>query len=304
MTTTNIDRTATIGGSDVAAILGISPFRTPLDVWREKVLRQADTVDTPATRAGARFEPYVREAYAKLLPEGSRVWQPEPTVQAPYRASPDGIAEVAGWQRLVEIKTTALGSHWGAAGSDEVPMHYAVQALWYLDILGLEDADFPVLSWPYDTRDLLGLTPPEIVAAVELRVFKVRYSPSLAKDVRAKVRQFWEQHVLAETPPPAVDLEDAKRLAWSVTGKCVDLTETEVSALIERDRIKAEIKAREKQVEAIDFVLRTKLGDAEHGMVAGRPVLNCKTVARAGYTVAPTEYRTLTVTKHWKEIAK
>lgn len=302
--TTDIDRTATIGGSDVAAILGISPFRTALDVWREKVLRQSDSIDTPATRAGVRFEPYVRDAYARMLPEGSKVWQPAPTVQGPFRASPDGLAEVAGWQRLVEIKTTALGRDWGANGSDEVPMHYAVQALWYMDILGLEDADFPVLSWPYDTRDLLGLAPDEIVAAVELRVFKVRYSPSLAKDIRAKVRQFWEANVIAETPPPAANLEDAKRLAWSVTGKCVELTEAEVAALIERDKLKAEIKERQQQVDTLDFVLRTKLGDAEHGMVAGRPVINCKTVARNGYTVAPTEYRSLTVTKHWREIAK
>ena len=304
MTTNDIDRALTIGGSDVAAILGISPFRTPLDVWREKVLRQRDSIDTPATRAGVRFEPHVRDAYARMLPEGSKVWQPEPTVQGPYRASPDGIAEVAGWQRLVEIKTTALGSHWGADGSDEVPMHYAVQALWYLDILGLEDADFPVLSWPFDTRDLLGLTPDAIVEAVELRVFKVRYSASLAKDVRAKVKHFYEANVLAEVPPPAVDLADAKRLAWSVSGKCVEFTEAEVATMIERDRIKAEIKERQAAVDALDFALRAKLGDAEHGMVAGRPVLNCKTVERAGYTVQPTAYRSLTVTKHWKEIAK
>jgi len=304
MTTNDIDRALTIGGSDVAAILGISPFRTPLDVWREKVLRQRDSIDTPATRAGTRFEPYVRDAYARMLPEGSKVWQPAPTVDGPWRASPDALAEVGGWQRLVEIKTTALGSDWGADGSDEVPMHYAAQALWYLDILGLEDADFPVLSWPYDTRDLLGMTPDAIVEAVELRVFKVRYSPSLAKDVRAKVRHFHDAHVLAEVPPPAVDLADAKRLAWSVTGKCVEFTEAEVSAMIERDRIKAEIKERQQQVDALDFALRTKLGDAEHGMVAGRPVLNCKTVERAGYTVQPTAYRSLTVTKHWKEIAK
>jgi hypothetical protein len=41
-----IDRTKTIGGSDVAAILGLSPWRSPLDVWREKTLGEADQRDT------------------------------------------------------------------------------------------------------------------------------------------------------------------------------------------------------------------------------------------------------------------
>ena len=52
---TTIDRTTTIGGSDVAAILGLSPWRSPLDVWREKALGEPDDRDTPAMQAGGRM---------------------------------------------------------------------------------------------------------------------------------------------------------------------------------------------------------------------------------------------------------
>ena len=32
----SVDRTKYIGGSDIGAILGLSKFRTPLEVWMEK----------------------------------------------------------------------------------------------------------------------------------------------------------------------------------------------------------------------------------------------------------------------------
>lgn len=302
--TTTPDRTATIGGSDVAAVLGLSPWRTPLDVWREKVLRQSDSVDTPATRAGTRFEPVIRAAYARLLPAGSTVEQPEPIVSGPWRYSPDGVATVQGWQRLVEIKTTATGADWGADGSEEVPMHYAVQGMWGMDLLGLEECDFPCVVWPRDMRDLLGLTPAEIVDACGVRVPRVRYSTPAAKSIRERMRVFWEAHVLPEVPPAPADLEDAKRLAYSIKGKAVELRDADLEHLLHRDRLKAEIKERQEELEQHELAIRAALGDAEIATRDGVHVVTCRATPRSGYVVAPTTYRSLTTTKHWKEIRK
>lgn len=92
--TVAVDKARTIGGSDVAGILGISPFRTPLDVWREKVLGQRDEVDTPATRAGTRFERHILNAYRSRLPDGARLWTPPALVDGYRRCTVDAIAEV------------------------------------------------------------------------------------------------------------------------------------------------------------------------------------------------------------------
>lgn len=304
MTDPTTDRTASIGGSDVPAILGLSPWRTPLDVWREKVLRKVDAVDSPAIRAGVRFEAPVREAYMRTLPEGSTVITGEPFADGWRRYTADGIASVHGWDRLVEVKTTSAGGEWGEEGSDEVPPHCVAQGLWGMDLLGLEECDYPMLAWPRDLRGVIGLPPIEIVAEIGIRVLSVRYSTPAAKAVRSKVTEFWERNVLAEVPPPPVDLEDAKRMTRAIAGKSVELSNAEIEHLMQRDRIKDEIKRMQEQVEGHELELRKAIGDAERATRDGVDVLTLKTIKRAGYVVAPTEYRPLTTTKAWKQVTK
>ena len=59
---------ASIGGSEIAAILGLSPWRTALDVWREKVLGAEPQPDSPALALGRRFE----AALLSRIPEHAR----------------------------------------------------------------------------------------------------------------------------------------------------------------------------------------------------------------------------------------
>ncbi|HCN3423990.1 YqaJ viral recombinase family protein, partial [Escherichia coli] len=57
-----MDRTKYIGGSDVAGILGISPWRTPLEVYLDKVQPRVKPVDPSKQKVftrGQRMEPYV-----------------------------------------------------------------------------------------------------------------------------------------------------------------------------------------------------------------------------------------------------
>lgn len=300
------DRTRSLGGSDVAAIMGLSPFRTALDVWREKVLGQDDFEGSRASRAGVRFEPHLLAAYEAKLPDGSRMWRPEPTVDGFRRASPDAMVEIAGWPRVVEGKTTILGAKWGEDDSDLVPLDYVVQGNWYADLLGADGIDYPVLVWPYDMRDLLGLTPAEIVSHddVDMRVLKVPYSPSLAAKCRDAADRFWHANVLAEVPPPAVNNDDAKRLLRVVACKSVDFGEDEVRLLMRRDRWKTAIKALLERVDRADLELRNKLGDAEQAVVNGWPVLTSKLISKPGYPVKAHSYRPLTITKHWKKVQK
>jgi predicted phage-related endonuclease len=306
MTAIPLDRSKSIGGSDVAAIMGLSPFRTPLDVWREKVLGQDDFEGSRATRAGERFEPHLLAAYQAKLADGDRMWRPEPTIDGYRRSSPDAMAEIGGWLRIVEGKTTIVGAKWGEDDTDLVPLDYVAQGTWYADMLGAEGIDYPVLIWPLDMRDLLGLTPAEIVAHhdVTLRTLKVPFSPAFAAKCRDAADRFWHENVLGETPPPAVDNEDAKRMLRVVAGRTVDLDEDDVRTLLRRDRWKAAIKKLEQLVEGADFTIRTKLGDAEEGFAGGWPVVRSKLIERSAYSVAATKYRPLTLTKHWKEMQK
>lgn len=306
MTTIETETFPGIGGSEIAAIMGISPFATPLDVWRSKVLCE-NVTETPAMAAGKRFEPHILAAYASQLPEGSRVWTPERTIKGIFRVSPDALAEVGGWQRLVEAKSTIMGDEWGDEGTDGVPLYYAMQGNWYMDHLGLEECDFPVIKWPHRTalRDVLGLTPAEIVAEVGLQVLSTRYSPTLAKTMRDRATEFWERHVLTETPPEPVDLADAKRLVWMVRGKTSLIDEVAVNALVRRDGLKAEMKRLQEKMDAADLQLRNAIGDAEALLdPAGNQIVTLKTITKDAYMVKPQSYRQIHITKHGKELLK
>ena len=54
------DRSSGLGGSDIAAIVGLSPYRSPLDVWAEKVGHPSViSKDSLHLRFGTHLEPFV-----------------------------------------------------------------------------------------------------------------------------------------------------------------------------------------------------------------------------------------------------
>jgi putative phage-type endonuclease len=302
-----LDRTKSIGGSDVAAILGLSPWRTPLDVWREKALGELDARTSDAMEAGLRFEyPILMrflDDHVEMSERQASITRKEPVVVGHRHASPDAILEQQGWQSLVEVKTTNSGDGWGRDGSGEIPAHYLPQVMHYLDVLELEDAYVPVLLWPSDMRKIAGMTPAEAIRAVGLRTYRVQYQAGLAKQIREVVADFWEKHVVAMKPPEPRDLADAKRCAWAVAGKTVEADDELVELLEAREHYRTVIDDTEKLVEQAELQIRAKLGDAEQALGSGgKAIVSAKVINRAGYTaqVKATSYRGLTVPKNWR----
>ena len=63
------DRTQFIGGSDIGAILGLSPYRTPIDVWLEKTGEDKSKEANLAMRFGSFAEEFIAKEYAKARDE-------------------------------------------------------------------------------------------------------------------------------------------------------------------------------------------------------------------------------------------
>ena len=115
-----------IGGSDVAAILGISPFRTARDLYDDK-LNIASAVDDTgnwvALEMGHLLEPLVAQIFAKKT--GLEVFQIKKIFQHPQH--PFMLADVDYFVRLpngkiaiLEIKTTNYNAkdHWWKDGEE------------------------------------------------------------------------------------------------------------------------------------------------------------------------------------------
>lgn len=123
-----------VGGSDVAALLGLSPFEnaTREHLLREKLVgEQRET--TFAMRRGSRLEPVVRSLFEKRVAGQFPPVCIEDEHQPWARASLDGLA--ANGREILEIKCPAWDTHdWWLAGI--VPDYYLAQIQWQLLVSG------------------------------------------------------------------------------------------------------------------------------------------------------------------------
>lgn len=132
-----------IGGSDVAAILGISPFRTARDLYDDK-LNIASAVDDTgnwvALEMGHLLEPLVAQIFTKKT--GLEVFQIKKMFQHPQ--CPFMLADVDYFVRLpngkiaiLEIKTTNYNAkdHWWKDGEECVPIYYETQGRHYMAVI-------------------------------------------------------------------------------------------------------------------------------------------------------------------------
>ena len=126
-----------LGGSDVAAVLGLSPFRGPWDVWLTKTVDEQAEADSAAMMTGRLLEEAVGKWAAVELEADELVeWPPlaHPT-QDWVRASPDYGLRFGDRVVGLECKVATWPSEehgWGKSGSGDIPAHYAAQVRWYM----------------------------------------------------------------------------------------------------------------------------------------------------------------------------
>jgi putative phage-type endonuclease len=85
--------------SETAAVLGLSPWLTPYQLWEIKTGRRPQPEVTAAMAHGTKLEPLAREAYEQLT---GHVMEPVVLVKGEYSASLDGIT--LDGQLVLEVK--------------------------------------------------------------------------------------------------------------------------------------------------------------------------------------------------------
>lgn len=147
-------RRTRLGGSEIAAVIGLSPWESPFSLWHRKAGNVPAAADNPAMEWGRLLEPVVRDKFMRehgitRMIRGTYVHRTLPWMLA----NPDGLYRDGHRRALVEIKTTARADGWGPAGTDEIPVHYACQVRWYLGVLGIDRATLAVLIGGSDYRE-------------------------------------------------------------------------------------------------------------------------------------------------------
>lgn len=302
-----IDRTKFLGGSDVAAIFGVSPWRTPFDLFLDKSTPRSDAPDQDEARRKffarrKRQEPviaemladeygvevtrlsldenpnrYLDEEHPFLAAEVDFEFCMSPAVRAKFPDRADFAAIPDGTLLNGEIKTVHpfKASEWGEEGSEDVPIHYAAQVM-----------------------HGLGVTkrPAALVAALfgldSLVCFPVLRDEETIAAMRAKAVTFWNEHVLQGVPPDPVNTDDVKRLYSKFKGKPVSLSNEAHEALLALEDLRSkarQLKADEQELEwriarciAFDWGVMIVTGDKGQAaidakddallMMDGRPV--------------------------------
>ncbi|MFI8360770.1 YqaJ viral recombinase family protein [Streptomyces sp. NPDC085612] len=148
-------RAAGIGGSEIAAVMGLSPYESRFSLWHRKKGLVAPVEESDVMYWGKLHEPTICAEFGKRHPE----WQVRPA--ATYGrgfqiANPDRqLFSTTGSYptALLEAKTSRDDEGWGEPGTGEIPVHYRAQCLWYLDVLGGGRCHVAVLIGLSDYRE-------------------------------------------------------------------------------------------------------------------------------------------------------
>lgn len=135
-----------IGGSDAAAILGKNPYKTNVELWKDKAfhLMPEDISDKPYVKYGTEAEKYLRELFKLDYPqyemfyEENNMWTNDAYPFA--HASLDGwLKDEAGRMGVWECKTTnILQSRQKEKWDHRLPENYYIQILHYLMVTEFE----------------------------------------------------------------------------------------------------------------------------------------------------------------------
>lgn len=189
------DRQKFVGGSDIAAILGVSPYKTAVDLWLDKIQPRVEgSENAVAKRRGSRLEPYIvdmiEEEHGIHIVARNQRYRDQ--VVPFFAAEIDAEAETG---ENIEIKTVHpfKAKEWGEQDSDSLPIHYVAQTMWGLGVTGRDEA---------------------LVFALigdELRRYRVQRDQETIEAMRLRAERFWLDYVVPQVRP-AFDFTDDKTL--------------------------------------------------------------------------------------------
>jgi len=239
-----------IGSSDMAAILGLSPYRSAWDVWAEKTGRvePADLSGRPAVQAGNLMEVAVLDYAADALGALTRnQYRSAPALH--LGANCDAILRATG--QPVEAKTSGLfgplPEAWGEGGTDQVPDPYIVQVHVQMLCTGAQAAHLAAF-----------------LGGRGFELYHVALNADLAEVIAEAATRFWAL-VETDTPPenatPALEtLARLRRVPQSVVeGLPADL-------LLDYEAAHEAVKNAEALKDSAKAEILRHLGDAEAGV--------------------------------------
>lgn len=250
-----IDRQKGLGATDISAIVGDNPFRSPIDVWFDKIGEAKPMKDNIVLQRGRYLEPLVIEWFHEQTgfpvqhnTDYTMHWHP--TIPFLYATLDADVIE-NGELGVLECKT--------AAGQGSKKWYGGIPDIYKLQVqsqMMCSNRNYGYIAWIVD--DIPGY------AKIELDVATTIVIEQLATD-------FWNNHVLTAKPPEAKTLEDYKRAYRNVVqGTSFTCKLGLIETMSEFNTIKGminDIDEQKKELESrkdeLEFIIRRSIGDRE-----------------------------------------
>lgn len=231
-------RSKGIGGSEITSVMGLDPYRTPYALWEQKTGRVPDFGGNKYTEMGNYLEPVVAQMFQDK--SGYEVYVPtQEHWQHPdyphLLGTPDRFVSMKHGDGVLEIKTTQkFIDREDVMQGDALNWYFQVQ--WYMGIAGKKTG---FLAW--------------LSHGIDFDFVQVDFNEEIFADMVEAGDRFWNEHVLADVPPPPMTREDILKTIGKVLPDPVELPE---DALFYHTQMK-ENKAKIKELEAANAELAT-----------------------------------------------
>lgn len=247
-----------IGGSDAAAIAGLSRYRSPVKVYMEKLGLIEDTEENEAMYWGTKLEDVVAEEFS--LRTGLKIRRKNAILKHPEHefmlANVDRL--IVGKREGLECKTSSAYKA-GEWEGDEIPWEYALQCYHYMAVTGYDAWWIAVL-----------------IGGNRFVYKRIERDENIIANLIKIESDFWNNHVVKRIPPDP-DGSDAsseflKQMYPDSNGEIIEFP-SDVESLIEQyEQAKEDEKAAAERKAEAENKIKALMGDYETGYWKDRKI--------------------------------
>lgn len=280
-------RRSGLGGSDIAAVLGLSPYATPLDVYLSKIEPVSDAdaaIDNEPMLWGRLLEDVIAREFSErtkrkvqrvrtqlrhpshafaianidraIVPDGSRAYI------GTAKQGREGM--LCGAESLLEVKTASAfkAEAWGDDDAPDIPVQYAAQGMWYLGVTQLPSVQFACL-----------------IGGQRLVLRTLERDDEFIAYMLDEAARFWREHVQRREPPPPRSPDDVLRMfPQHLGGKTVEVGNDAAMrmAVLRAFEARDALRAAMTRYDAAADELKLAFGNAEAMTLGGERVATWK----------------------------
>ncbi len=254
------ERAKGIGGSEIAAILGLDSYKTPLQVFLDKTGQSEPFKGNEHTRAGKKLEAvvvdyFVEETGAEIIAGNDGIVQQQLLSKPFILGTVDRIYKLNDTFGVLECKTTQK-----TIDLDDLPKSWFCQLQWYMGIFGLKKGS---IAW--------------LERGLNFNIVSVDFDADLFTFMVNEAEKFWVNHVQAGIPPEPINSTDIDKLFRSSTaGKTIEANEDTALVVSELVEVNGHIKTLEEKADALKEQIKLVLRDSEQLTYFGNTLLTWK----------------------------